>query len=97
MSPWPPGVSDQADMSPDRPGRVKILVNIGKKDNVGPKDLVGALIREVGLDKSAIGKIEVRETFSVVEVAAGAVERALRGLTGVTIRGRRVQARLDRA
>ncbi|PYP74710.1 MAG: hypothetical protein DMD41_00540, partial [Gemmatimonadetes bacterium] len=81
MSRQPTAVSDQADMPPVPPGRVKIFVNIGKKDNVGPKDLVGALIREVGLDKSAIGKIEVRETFSVVEVAAGEVGQAMRGLT----------------
>jgi len=38
----------------------------------------------------------VRETFSMVEVAAGAADRAVRGLTGTTIRGRRVIARLDR-
>ncbi|PYP42034.1 MAG: hypothetical protein DMD42_12720, partial [Gemmatimonadetes bacterium] len=43
-----------------------------------------------------IGRIEVRETFSVVEVAALAADRAVRGLTGTTIRGRRVVARLDR-
>jgi len=78
------------------PGRTKIFVNVGKKDRAGPKDLVGALIREVGLEKTALGKIEVRETFSVVEVAAGEAERVVRGLTGVTIRGRRVAARLDR-
>ena len=79
-------------------GRTKIFVNVGKKDGAAAKDLVGALIREVGLDKGAIGKIEVRETFSVVEVTAGEVARAIRGLMagGVTIRGRRVQARLDR-
>src|SRR5947209_10550960 len=79
------------------PGRLKIFVNVGKKDRAGPKDLVGALIREVGLEKSALGKIEVRETFSVVEVAAGEAERVVHALTGVTIRGRRVAARLDRA
>jgi len=46
--------------------------------------------------KGDIGRIDVRETFSVVELAAGAVDRAVRGLTGTTIRGRRVLARLDR-
>ncbi len=77
-------------------GRVKIFVNVGKKDRAAAKDLVGALIREVGVAKGDIGRIEVRETFSLVELAAGAAERAVRGLSGVTIRGRRVLARLDR-
>jgi len=78
------------------PGRGKVFVNVGKKDRVGPKDLVGALIKEVGLLKADIGRIEVRETFTLVEVAARAAERAVAGLSGVTIRGRRIMARLDR-
>ena len=76
--------------------RVKIFVGVGKKDRASAKDLVGALIREAGVAKGDIGRIEVRETFSLVEVAAGAAERAVRGLAGAAIRGRRVPVRLDR-
>jgi hypothetical protein len=76
--------------------RVKVFVGLGKKDRASAKDLVGALIREAGVPKDDIGRIDVRETFSLVEVAAGAADRAVRGLTGTTIRGRRVIARLDR-
>ena len=76
--------------------RVRVFVGLGKKDRASAKDLVGALIREAGVAKDDIGRIEVRETFSVVEVAAAAADRAVRGLTGTTIRGRRVLARLDR-
>lgn len=78
------------------PAFVKIFVNVGKKDRAGPKDLVGALIKEVGLAKADLGRIELRETFSTVEVAAGVVDDVLKKLVGVTIRGRRVQARRDR-
>ena len=76
--------------------RVKVFVGVGKKDRASAKDLVGALIREAGVPKDDIGRIDVRETFSLVEVAAGAADRAVRGLTGIMIRGRRVIARLDR-
>ncbi len=75
---------------------VKVFVSIGKKDRASAKDLVGALIREAGIAKGDIGRIEVRETFSLVEVAPAAAGQAVRGLTGTTIRGRRVLARLDR-
>ncbi|HUL03964.1 MAG TPA: DbpA RNA binding domain-containing protein [Gemmatimonadales bacterium] len=78
------------------PSWTKVFLNVGKKDRAGAKDLVGALIREVGLEKSQIGRIDVRETFSVVEVAPSVVERAVQALGGVTVRGRRVAARLDR-
>lgn len=75
---------------------VKVFVTIGRKDRAAPKDLVGALIREVGLDKGQIGRIEMKDSFSLIDVAAGVAEQAARRLTGVSIRGKRATARLDR-
>jgi ATP-dependent RNA helicase DeaD len=75
---------------------VKVFVNVGKKDRASAKDIVGALMREVKLAKGDIGRIDVRDTFSIVEVARGAAARVVEQLPGVTIRGRRVSARLDR-
>jgi len=90
------GTRDTVVTTPGEGARVRVFVGLGKKDRASAKDLVGALIREAGVAKDDIGRIEVRESFSVVEVAAAAVDRAVRGLTGTTIRGRRVLARLDR-
>src|SRR5436190_432963 len=90
------GMRDAVVAAPVEGARVKVFVGLGKKDRASAKDLVGALIREAGVPKGDIGRIDVRETFSLVEVAAGAADRAVRGLTGTTIRGRRVLARLDR-
>jgi len=90
------GMRDAMPVGPVDAARMRVFVGVGKKDRASAKDLVGALIREAGVAKGDIGRIEVRETFSVVEVAAGAADRAVRGLTGTTIRGRRVLARLDR-
>ena len=87
----PAALPPQADSA-----RVKLFVNVGRKDRASAKDLVGALIREAGVPKGDIGRIEVRESFSLVEVAGAAAPRALQGLARVTIRGRRVAARLDR-
>jgi ATP-dependent RNA helicase DeaD len=77
--------------------RSRLFINVGKRDRAAAKDLVGALIREAGLAKEEIGRIEIRDAFSLVEVDAGALARAVAGLRGATIRGRRVAARLDRA
>jgi len=77
-------------------GWSKVFVTVGRKDKASAKDLVGALIKEVGLQKGQIGKIDVRDSFSLVDVAADAAEQAVRRLSGVTIRGRRVTARPDR-
>jgi hypothetical protein len=62
---------------------VKLFVTVGTKDRASAKDLVGALIKEAGLQKGQIGKIDVRETFSLVDVAPTVVEQAVRRLTGV--------------
>jgi ATP-dependent RNA helicase DeaD len=90
------GEERAAAAAPTGGAPVRVFVNVGKKDRASAKDLVGALIKEVGIPKADIGRIDVRDTFSVVEVAPGVADRVVRDLTGVTIRGRRAMARLDR-
>ncbi len=78
------------------PSWVKVFVGVGKKDGAAAKDLVGALIREAGLAREDLGRIELRESFSLVDVASHAADQAIQRLAGTTIRGRRVQARRER-
>jgi DbpA-like RNA binding protein len=96
ISRQPSAISRQPAEQPASAPWVKVFVTVGTKDRASAKDLVGALIKEAGLQKSQIGKIDVRETFSLVDVAPDASEQAVRRLTGVSIRGRRVTARPDR-
>lgn len=90
----PPAPSTQAGAPPE--AWVTVFVNVGKKDRAGAKDLVGALTREVGLAREDIGRIEVREAFCLVSVAPHAADAAIRGLSRVAIRGRRIAARRER-
>ena len=78
-------------------GWVRVFVSVGRKDRAAAKDLVGALIKEAGLQKGQIGRIDVRDTFSLVDVSPPIADQAVKALTGMSIRGRRVTARLDRA
>lgn len=75
---------------------VKLFVSVGKKDRAAAKDLVGAMTRELGVAKEDIGKVDVRDAFSLVEIASHASDAVLKGLSRVTIRGRRVTAKVDR-
>jgi hypothetical protein len=79
------------------PPRVRIFVNVGRKHGAAAKDLVGAMTRELGIAKSNIGRVELRETFTLVEVPTQLAETVVQGLSRVAIRGRRVTARLDQA
>lgn len=78
------------------PASARIWVSVGQRDQAAPGDLVAALVKELGVDRSHIGKIEMRESFSLVELPATEAERIAERLTGVMIRRRKVAARLDR-
>jgi DbpA-like RNA binding protein len=96
ISRQPSAVSeDDASITATPDQWVKVFVNVGKKDRAGPKDLVGALIKEVGLEKAQIGRIDMRESFALVEVTPAAAETVVRRMTGVTIKGKRVAAKVD--
>lgn len=76
-------------------GFAKIWVGIGKKDNVRPGDLVATLANQAHVSPEMVGRIEVRELFCLVEIRADQAERAAKGLTGITVKGRRLIARVD--
>jgi hypothetical protein len=94
ISRLPAAVSEQPVEA--QPTWARVFVTVGTKDRASAKDLVGALIKEAGLQKGQIGRIDVRETFSLVDVATAVMNQAVQRLSGVSIRGRRVTARPDR-
>jgi ATP-dependent RNA helicase DeaD len=77
-------------------GWTRIFVGAGTRDRVGPGDLVGAITGEAGVTRESIGKIDLRENHSLVEIASADAERVAGALTGTMLRGRRVIARLDK-
>ncbi len=82
--------------APELPGTAKIYVGVGKKDSATANDLVAVLTKEIGVDRTKIGRIELRDAYSLVEIPAQDAERVALALNGVTIRRRRVTARVDR-
>lgn len=73
----------------------RLFVNAGSRDNVRPGDLVGAITNQGGLASGQVGKVDVRESHSIVEVDASMAAQVIDRLTGTMIRGRRVIVRLD--
>ena len=96
---WETALAASAAPAPARPaaGAVKLWLAIGKRDAVTAHDLVAALLKDGKVPKEAIGKVEIRETFSLVELGAQAEADAVaERMTGKTIRKRRLVARVDR-
>lgn len=75
---------------------VRLYISLGERDNVGPGDVVGAITGESGIASSRVGKVEIRESFSIVEVQEPVAEQVIRALNGITVRGRSVRADYDR-
>lgn len=73
----------------------RVWVSGGKKDGIGPNDLVGLLTRDLHVERAAIGRIEIRETFSLIEVPAPDAARIAAALTGRSLRQRRLLAKVD--
>lgn len=47
---------------------VRLFVGVGKKQNIGKSDIVGAFAAKTGMSGRSIGDIEIMENFSFVEV-----------------------------
>jgi DbpA RNA binding domain len=82
--------------APEANGTSKVFVGAGKKDGVTPNDLVAVLTKELRVDRQKIGRIELRDSFSLIEIPSGEAEQVARGLNGSMIRRRKVTARVDR-
>lgn len=78
------------------PAWAKVWIGVGKKDNVRPGDLVGAIVGEAKIAADRLGRIDIRELYALVEVRAEDAEKVVGALTGATMRGRRLTAHVDR-
>jgi ATP-dependent RNA helicase DeaD len=73
----------------------RLFVNAGKADGMTPRDLVGSIANESGISSDQIGKIELRDTHSIVEISAPVAEQVATKMNGITVRGKRLTMRVD--
>ena len=71
-----------------REGMVRLFLNLGRKDNVAPNHIVGAITSEAKIPGRVIGQIDIYDKFSFVEVPQNDVNAVLRAMNGNTINGR---------
>ncbi len=85
-----------AQAAPVSTGEMKrVFLGVGMRDSIKPGDLVGAIAAEGGITSAEIGKIEIRESHSIVEIASHVVAAVIPKIDGITIKGRKVPARED--
>jgi ATP-dependent RNA helicase DeaD len=69
------------------PGMVRLYINLGKDDNIRPKDIVGAIAGETGIPGRSIGAIGIFGTYSFVEIPRDAARMVVERMTGKSIGG----------
>jgi ATP-dependent RNA helicase DeaD len=68
----------------------RLFISVGRKDKVGPKDIVGAIAGETGLPGNQIGNIDIYDKFTFVEVPEDRAQDVIRKLKKSQIRGNKV-------
>lgn len=74
-------------------GRVRCRTALGHRDGVATRNLLGAILNEGGLARDAIGRIQIRETFSLVELPEEGLERLLGKLKDTRVVGKPLKLR----
>ncbi|WP_043993998.1 DEAD/DEAH box helicase [Leifsonia xyli] len=79
----------------DRP-MAPYRIEVGKRQRVEPRQIVGALANEGGLSRDDFGHIRIMPDFSIVELPADLPGGTLARLTGTRISGKLIELRPDR-
>jgi len=77
------------------PRMARLFINAGQTDGIRPGDLVGAIANVAGLTGNDVGRIELRDRHALVEVPETVAAAVAEKLTGVTVKGRQIVARID--
>ncbi|MFF2050556.1 DEAD/DEAH box helicase [Leifsonia sp. NPDC058194] len=71
-------------------------IEVGKRQRVEPRQIVGALANEGGLSRDDFGHIRIMPDFSIVELPADLPGDTLSRLSGTRISGKLIELRPDR-
>ncbi len=80
----------------DDSDKVTYRIAVGRKHKVRPSNIVGAIANEAGIDSQYIGRINIREKFSLVDLPKGMPKEVFEHLQGVMVAGRKLNISLDK-
>jgi ATP-dependent RNA helicase DeaD len=85
-----------SDGAATRGGMTRLFITVGTRDGVKVGDLMGVIAGEGGIPGDRVGKIDLRESHALVEVAESDAASVIQRVNGSMIRGRRVVVRGER-
>ena len=69
----------------------RFRIEVGRKHDVKPGNIVGAIANEAELDSEYIGRIEIFEDYSTVDLPEGMPKELFKHLRGVWVSGQRLE------
>ena len=71
-------------------GMVRLFINVGRKQRVQAKDIVGAIAGEAGISGKLVGTIDIYDKYTFVEVPKANAKKVLEKLKNVKIKGNKI-------
>ena len=69
---------------------VRLFINIGKKQNIRPGDILGAIAGETGIPGSLVGAIDMYDKYTFVEVPTEVAADVLDAMSKGKIKGKTI-------
>ncbi len=88
-------ISEKPDLKKKKTTRfTKLFLNIGERDKLTPKRLIGIINNALDSNEVKLGKIEILKSFSFLEVASAYTETVINALQTRSLNGRRIEAEI---
>ena len=70
-----------------REGKEKLIKNVGKNHRVSPGDIIKEIVKRSGIDGKEIGKIDIHNSYSFIEIPHQFAEIVLLSFDGAKLKG----------
>lgn len=74
---------------------VRVKIDLGRRNDIAPNFILGALVETTGLKGRNFGKIDIFDDFTTVEVPEAETSHILKAMQGSKIKGNRINIVLD--
>ncbi|MCR2043614.1 DEAD/DEAH box helicase [Anaerosalibacter massiliensis] len=75
-------------------GMTRLFINMGKKQKISPRHIIGAITNKTNLSRNHIGKIDIYDKFSFVEIPEEDTNKVLKGLKNYRIKGKKMNVEI---
>jgi ATP-dependent RNA helicase DeaD len=88
-APGPVSPSASRPVSVER-GMTRLFFTLGRKDQVQTSEILRAIAGESGIQGKRVGKIDIREQFTFVDVPVDIAEKVIAAMDNAFIRGKKI-------